>query len=154
MVQIRTLKGASSCGGNPFPLTLPADSSQVLYVIPAAVLQKADPSTVSITAELVSGRRHIAGNRHYLVRDQASCSSHACGSRVSVRTVARGVYRARVRTNAFAVGVALSMDRGEAEFRDNWFTMDAGETREVEFTSALSPAAVRRAIKVRALNSR
>jgi hypothetical protein len=73
---------------------------------------------------------------------------------VSLKVVARGVYRARVRTNAFAIGVALSVERGEAEFRDNWFTLEAGETREVEFTSALSPAAARRAIKVRALNSR
>jgi len=70
-----------------------------------------------------------------------------------VRSVARGIYRARIRANIAAVAVALTMDRGEAAFTDNWFTMDAGETREVEFTSALTPTAVRRAIRARALNS-
>jgi beta-mannosidase len=151
-VQIRTLSG-KLVWREFVPVNLAADASRVLCVIPAAVLQKVDPSTVSITAELVSGRRHIAGNRHYL-REIKHLQLPRPRLTVSLKVVARGVYRARVRTNAFAIGVALSVERGEAEFRDNWFTLEAGETREVEFTSALSPAAARRAIKVRALNSR
>jgi hypothetical protein len=122
-------------------------------VIPAAVLEKADPATLTLTAEIVIGRRTIAANRHFLVEVK-----HLALPRVrlqcSVRSVARGIYRARIRANVAAVAVALTMDRGEAAFTDNWFTMDAGETREVEFTSALTPTAVRRAIAVRALNSR
>ena len=151
-VRIRTLKGVL-VWRESVSVAMKADSSQVVCVIPAAVLQKADPSAVSITAELVHGSRHIAGNRHFL-REIKHLQLPTARVAVSVKVVARGVYRARVRTNAFAIGVALSMERGEAEFRDNWFTLDAGETREVEFTSTLSPVAVRRAIRVRALNSR
>jgi beta-mannosidase len=151
-VEIRTLKGAL-VWREFVPVTMQADSSQVLCVIPAAALQKADPSTVSITAELVRGSRHIAGNRHFL-REIKHLQLPRARLTVSVKVMARGLYRARVRTNAFAIGVALSMERGEAEFRDNWFTLEAGETHEVEFTSALAPAAARRAIAARALNSR
>ena len=151
VVKLRTLKGAT-LWRQSVSVALPPDSSQVLYQIPASVLMKADPATVTLTAEIVVGRRPIAANRHFLVEVK-----HLALARVrlqcSVHVVARGRYRARIRANAAAVAVALSMSRGEAEFQDNWFTMDAGETREVEFTSALPLAAVRRAIKARALNS-
>lgn len=151
VVKLRTLKGAT-LWRQSVPVTLPPDSSQVLYEIPASVLTKADPATVTLTAEIVVGRRPIAANRHFLVEVK-----HLALPRVrlqcSVHVVGRGRYRARIRANGAAVAVALSMSRGEAEFQDNWFTMDAGETREVEFTSALPPTAVRRAIKARALNS-
>lgn len=151
ILKLRTLKGGT-LWRTSVPVALPADSSQVLSVIPANVLAKADPSTATLTAELVQGRKVVTANRHFLVEVK-----HLALTKVrlqcSVRVVARGVYRARVRANVAAVAVAFSMAQGEAAFSDNWFTMDAGETREVEFTSTLSPQAVRRAIRVRALNS-
>jgi beta-mannosidase len=151
ILKLRTLKGGTLWRA-AVPVAMPADSSQVLHVIPSAVLAKGDPASVTVTAEFVQGRKIVAANRHFLAEVK-----HLALTKVklqcSVRVVARGVYRARVRANVAAVAVALSMTRGEAAFTDNWFTMDAGETREVEFTSSLPPQAVRRAIRVRALNS-
>jgi beta-mannosidase len=151
VLTLRTLKGGTVWRAT-VPVVLQPDSSGVLYEVPAAVLAKADPATVTMTAELVKGRKIVAANRHFLVEVK-----HLVLPRVrlqcSVKVVARGVYRVRVRANVAAVAVVLSMTRGDAAFEDNWFTMDAGETREVTFTSALPPTVVRRAIKVRALNS-
>ncbi len=149
-VKLRTLKGAT-LWRTTVPVTLAPDSSAVLCAIPAAVLAKADPANATLTAELVKGKKVLAVNRHFFTEIKYLALPKA-KLQCSVRVVSRGVYRARVRTNVAALAVVLSVTKGEASFTDNWFTLDAGETREVEFTSSLSAQAVRKAITVRALN--
>jgi beta-mannosidase len=131
---------------------IPANASHVLFALPAAPMRNVEPASTYLRAELFDGARRISENRYYLLEPKHLALPPA-RIRLAIREKKRGVFEATVQSKALALGVALSATRGDPVFHDNFFDLDPGSEKTVLISSALSLAALRRVVKVRALNS-
>jgi len=132
-------------------VVVPPNASVILYTVPGSVMRKVDPATMYLHAVLAYAGGGVTENRHYFLEPKHLKLPHARVA-ISVRKSGPGVYRARVRSTKYALGVALTA-ANDAYIHENWFDLDAGSARDVTISSELPLAQLRRTIAVRALNS-
>ncbi len=131
---------------------IPANASQVLHSLRGDVLRKVNPDTMYIHAVLTRADGGVTENR-YFFREPKHLDMPRARVGVDVRKSGPGLYRARVRSATFALGVAVSAMEGTTTIHENWFDLDAGTARDVTISSDLTVAKLRRTLVIRAVNS-
>ncbi len=148
-VALSSVKGETLWKG-AYPARIPPNASAVLRIIPGDVVRRADPRTAYVRAELRLGRRAVTVNRYYF-----SEFKHLDLGRpdvgVSLKKVGREKWTAVLTSSRLAPAVALSSRSGEAEFPDNFMTLDPGRPCRLTIQSAMSAGRLRRDIVVRSL---
>ncbi len=128
---------------------IPANTSERLFSVPQAWLHKGG---AYIRAGLADGKRTVAVNRFFF-REPKHSDFPPARIRLALEKIAPGSYRALLRSNVFAPGVALSSEKEGVFFHDNFVDLDSGRQHEIPITSRLSAAVLRRSLKIHAMNS-
>ena len=154
-VRARLYVVLSSMGGETlwkgaYPARIPANGSAVLRIVPKDVVERADPRTAYVRAELRLGRRTLSTNRYYF-REFKHLDLGRPNVNVSLRKAGRKTWTAILTSSRLAPAVALSSRSGEAEFSDNYMTLDPGRPCRLAIRSAMSSGGLRRDIVVRSL---
>jgi len=129
---------------------IPANGSERLFVVPQSWLRRGGNY---LRVGLADGSRTVSVNRFFF-REPKDSEFPPAQIRLRLEKIARGSYRAILRSNVFASGVALSSTRAGVSFHDNFVDLDPGVQHEVPITSRLAASALRRSLKIYALNSR
>jgi beta-mannosidase len=129
---------------------IPANGTSVLHRIQPAEVEGADPRSTYVRVELRDGRRPPALNRYFFCEYKHLDLGRPL---VTVSLKKRGPDTANVLLSAstLALAVELSSRSGDAEWSDNFVTLDPGRPRGVIVRSALPPVRLRRDLTVRAL---
>jgi beta-mannosidase len=130
------------------PVRIPANASIPLFTVPEGWLRGWGSY---MRAELTDGGRAVSVNRFFFAEPKHS-KLPAARIRLGLRKTGPESYRAMVRSDVFALGVVFSSRGGM--FHDNFVDLDPGVPHEIAITSRLSAAALRRSLKIRALNPR
>jgi beta-mannosidase len=148
ILRLLTFKG-KVLASKTIRVRIPANESERLLVVPHSWMGKGGDY---LHAVLADGRRPVSVNR-YLFREPKQCDFPPAQIRLGLQKVAPGSYRALLRSNVFAPGVVLSTNRAGVFFHDNFVDLDPGVQHEVPITSRLSASALRRSLKIYALNT-
>jgi beta-mannosidase len=148
-VALSSVKGETLWKG-ACPARIPPNGSAVLRLIPEDVVRRADPRTAYVRAELRLGRRALSVNRYYFGEfKHLDLGRPDVG--VSLKRVGREKWTAVLTSSRLAPAVALSSRSGQAEFPDNFMTLDPGRPCRLTIKSAMSAGRLRRDIVVRSL---
>ena len=131
-------------------ILIPRNGSRILRRIPAADVRAADRHSTYLRAEVFVGRRALAVNRYFFC-EYKHLRMGSPRVKLSLRREGRMKRKAVLVSPTLALAVALSSRSGEAEFSDNYLTLDPGRPSMVTVASALSLSDLRRDIVVRVL---
>jgi len=129
---------------------IPGNGSRMLRRLPDADVRGADQRASYLRVELLVGRRSLAVNRDFFC-EYKHLDVGGSAVRLSIQNVGRMKRRAVLMCPTLAPAVALYSRSGEAEFSDNYMTLDPGRPCVVAIRSALSVSDLRRDIAIRTL---
>ncbi len=129
-----------------------ANSSQRCETLLYDKLSVGDTSSQYLYVNFSIGGTTVSENRLFFVEPKYFRLSVPKIGAV-VKTIEPHLFSVSLRSNTFVKNLRLEVNNGGAEFDDNYFDLDAGETKTVQVISELSEAQLRKSLRLRWVNN-
>lgn len=144
-MSLRSLKGRTGWRKETY-ISLPPNSSTFIYSIKLADVKPIDQTRQYFRVRLKVGRTIVSENRLFLAEPKHLCLPEAKLTTNISRQGGTAVITCS--TNAFLKSVCLELDGNTAPAEDNYFDLDAGESKDVRIQTDQSISEIRKHLRV------
>ncbi len=135
------------------PASVSGNSSRCCETLVFGKLPVDDASSQYLHVDFSIGGTSVSENRLFFAEPKYfNLSVPKIGA--VVKTIEPHLFSLSLRSNAFVKNLRLEVNHSDAEFDDNYFDLDAGETKTVQVISELSEAQLWKRLRLRWLNNK